>query len=414
MKRFLSIFRRRLFSLGFAAASGVLAGIVAWCLFLPEPRGVIAVDDGFPSFSPNSKLLATVQNDLLDVSPWHQATIRIWDTTSCEEVRSIIISEASVEDVVFSSKKQQIAALISYKENKKGRFEVQVWSITGEKKNVICLPDCPEIDSCTCLTFDPFGRLRAVCYDHEKKRIVVWDVQRWKQIESTPNIEFLDRPFVLTIEKDVLIRRRGDLFKVARLLNGRWEQPPIFGFSRVALDTGVNYSADGKTALFLLNDTEQFRWWQVLQLETGESHDISTLPISGYPVLSPDGTLAAFCEADWISEKTIFDRTREALGLPAFSSSDKIVLALYDTWSGQKCAEIPGRLKAWFSPDSKILAVITDNEIQLWNLPIRRPWGKILLVAFGATLLIYLMLWLTRRTWSFFKAKRKTHQPLST
>ncbi|MCI0680602.1 MAG: hypothetical protein L0Y71_00745 [Gemmataceae bacterium] len=72
---------------------------------------------------------------------------------------------------------------------------------------------------------------------------------------------------------------------------------------------------------------------------------------------------------------------------------------LFDTETGRDVGLIADAQSATFAPGNRTLAVtLGDGSVQLWGLPIRRPWGWIVLAALGAAALVYLLLaWRARR-----------------
>lgn len=72
---------------------------------------------------------------------------------------------------------------------------------------------------------------------------------------------------------------------------------------------------------------------------------------------------------------------------------------LFDPEAGREVGRIPDGQSAAFSPDERTLAVaLADGSVQLWDLPLRRPWGWIGLAALAAATTVYILLtWWVRR-----------------
>ncbi len=108
-----------------------------------------------------------------------------------------------------------------------------------------------------------------------------------------------------------------------------------------------------------------------------------------YIWLSPDGRfLAAAMDggrpAPWLT--WLYD----LLGLTY--ETDRSHIAIIDVDSGQPVAWLPDASYAQFSPDGRTLAVsTTDNQVQLWDFPLHKPWGKIARFAVVAGLWVFLL-----------------------
>lgn len=70
------------------------------------------------------------------------------------------------------------------------------------------------------------------------------------------------------------------------------------------------------------------------------------------------------------------------------------VVRLWEVESAQELLAFEECVKGAFSSDGKTLATLHfDNTIRLWNLPIRKPLGRILGQAFGVWLLFVAVIW---------------------
>lgn len=381
---------------------------------------MIADDSRASYFSPDSKFLATVHNDLGMLfahkgpgkggrifTKYRKATIRIWNANSCQEIRSIALPKASVEDVAFSPQNEKIAALVDSQNEPESGRAVHVWSMSGKKEKVISLADVPDHRTFIGLFFDNAGHLFAVLDDRKTARIRIWDVRQRKEKDAAalPFRSFLDER-----EKITVSQRRRAILRTAKLLSHRPDlfprvASPIFGFADV--------SADRKLAMICFENIPGGRYdppvdrWKMLSLESGIVQEFKPDHLDEAYDLSPDGGLAAFSGTFDPPEKTFLDYIREVLRLSTPKKKNHQAIALYDTRNGQKTAEIRNGTAARFSPDGKTLAVFTRNEIQLWDIPIRRPWPKIILVACVAALSMLAVIELLKRARNLLKRRKK-------
>jgi len=141
----------------------------------------------------------------------------------------------------------------------------------------------------------------------------------------------------------------------------------------------------------------------VFDLETGQRTELSQHLTSRLPFLdvTPDGRTMAV--DDFIMElpkKAWWAGLMEWFGIREDSSDNFVVLK--DYYSGLDIIALKGCKWPHFSPDGKTLVTEgNDGSLQLWDLPIRKPIGKILGLAGLAAVATLLALgglgWLRRR-----------------
>jgi len=99
--------------------------------------------------------------------------------------------------------------------------------------------------------------------------------------------------------------------------------------------------------------------------------------------LAPDGKMVALGAVTMIEppQKSWWKQFTEWLGLQSEHSVRSVILQTF--LSGEEIAVLPNCSSPVFSPDGQTLAVTSfDGEsLQLWDLSIRKPIGKILALA---------------------------------
>ena len=120
------------------------------------------------------------------------------------------------------------------------------------------------------------------------------------------------------------------------------------------------------------------------------------------PSISPDGKTLAVQIKKWAREDTWFDKVEDYLGIGSKPKKGEKAVILYDLSSGDEAGFIADATFPRFFPDGKILAVLQDRSLHIYDIPLRKPFGKILLFALlGATPFLLLgqaaALWRRRR-----------------
>src|SRR5262249_37179166 len=66
---------------------------------------------------------------------------------------------------------------------------------------------------------------------------------------------------------------------------------------------------------------------------------------------------------------------------------------LIERKTAQEVGRIEGGQRGVFAPDNRTLAMtLANGDVQLWDLPLRKPWGEIALSALAAAVVVYLVL----------------------
>jgi WD40 repeat protein len=141
-------------------------------------------------------------------------------------------------------------------------------------------------------------------------------------------------------------------------------------------------SADGKLLLRGCKDNVQI--WE----GDGNYRKLKSVNASSSPVLSADCHLLA--ASAWVKAKNWPPSPVVWLGR-ASPPDDRPVLKLYDLANGSELGAFTRGTEACFSPDGSTLAVLTkDQTVELYDLPLHRPWWR----ALGAGVLVAITLFL--------------------
>jgi hypothetical protein len=108
--------------------------------------------------------------------------------------------------------------------------------------------------------------------------------------------------------------------------------------------------------------------------------------------------LAINCDAKLLAAESVENpRKWIFFGPPTHSERNRI--RLIDTQTGREVGAINDAQAPAFAPDNRTLVVALENgDVQLWDVPLRKPWGWIALASAGAAGMTYLLLtWRARR-----------------
>jgi len=297
------------------------------------------------------------------------------------------------------------------------------------------------------IVFSPDGRTMACLFwEHSgilwipaERRIRVWDVPSGKELQSVKEKDGTAH-LVFSTEGKLLIRRGSVLWdladnKVAKELLGngekiiRWRANLVLVRSqddvlkvwdlargdvlKVWDLAGGALAAEQRDILSICSDEKHTWEWisdrfflspnglgggTIFDLETGQS---TQLTLTGSLDITPDGrTMAVEDRIIELPKTSWYGRLIEWFGTREGSLDDGVVLK--DFYSGLDIVALKGCKSPHFSPDGKTLVVEgNDGSLQLWDLPIRKPIGRILGLAGLAAVATLLALgglgWLRRR-----------------
>jgi len=367
----------------FAVLIGLGVGFWQWGR-PPRPRVVLKDLGTFPHghFSPNGRTLATVHMPEED-----EFTVTLWDAESGQRKLELFADEERPRQVLFSPDGKNLACRFT--------SEIKVWDVaSGRKLITYDQRYCP-------IVFSTDGRL------HYLRDFVLHDVRDNKVVKE------LVQPGETTIgwgENAILVRGKEDRIRIwdlqaASVLAERKDIPIPWGVfhtanTRPRLWHEVQLSLD-RRFLFVNHGL-------IFDLANGEKHELTSVPGSiTFATMAPDGQTVAMeqWQPMWqpaTPPNSCWSWFTNWLRFQSQPSQDTVILRAFPT--GTEIMAIRDSRWPVFSPDGRTLLVSTGHNggtLQLWDLPIRKPIGKILGpagLAFVATLLAFNCLgWLQRR-----------------
>jgi hypothetical protein len=112
----------------------------------------------------------------------------------------------------------------------------------------------------------------------------------------------------------------------------------------------------------------------------------SHVELNGFSAVSPDGRLATARVHPLQSYPVWLNTILDGIGFRAHEPYQ----AIYDFATGQELARLPHAGVAYFSLDGRTLALATDDSLLLYDLPLRKPWGKVVGLALGCACVVFL------------------------
>jgi len=368
----------------FAVLIGVGVGFWQWNR-PPRPRVVLEKlsNEHWAYFSPDGQILAIIHLDPESDKSFFLTTL--WDVNTATKKHALCKGEWPAA-VVFAPDGQTLACRFTN--------QVKTWDVsTGRELATYFLPDDnPQ------LVYSPEGRLLAL-----KENYVLWDVADKRPVKKLAQE---GRRKTAEGDRSILVLFQGKIWKTWDLATATLvaETPdfPVFDHPKVRGAFSISLSSDRR---FLIghNPIAGITFVQDLgnrQKKELEAHFGDRIEIVA---LAPDGKMVALGAVNRIGppQKSWWKQFTEWLGLQSEHSARSVILQAFP--SGEEIAVLPDCSYPVFSPDGRTLAVtnIDEGSLQLWDLPIRKPIGKILglagLAAVATLLAINGLGWLRRR-----------------
>ena len=315
------------------------------------------------SFSPNGKLLATGSAD---------NTVKLWDTQSGKQIKTLTGHTGEVRSVSFSPDSKLLAT---------GSADntVKLWNISTGME-IQTLIEHKEVRS---ISFSPNSKLLVT--GSADNTVKLWDTQSGKQIKTLTGHGNEVRS--VSFSPDGKLLASGSYDKIVKL----WDTTTGKEIKTLSGHTNdvnsVSFSPNGKILASGSGDKTVKLW------DTTTGKQIKTL--SGHTKLvcglsfSPNGKILASGSGDttvklwdtstWKEIQTLTGHTKGVCGVSfspngkrlATGSADKTV-KLWDTTTGKEIKTLTGHTNlVWvisFSPDGKLLASDSaDKTVKLWD-----------------------------------------------
>lgn len=386
LRSFLSAIKPTRLGVLFAVLIGFGVGFWQWGK-PPKPRVVLEnLGNQFrPFFSPDGRTCLILSRDPDN----REFLVANWDLQTGQKQHELFKFQGGWRSIAFSPGGKTVAF----------RFDsmprIGVWDLGSGRQTASY--ECDEVGDQ--INFSPEGRLLAV---GQAEVFALWDVAEQKIVKRL----VLDgEDFVADGDNAILVGAKGNIVKVWDLANGTLcaagrdiPKEPSF----------VTLSSDRR---FLTYQNDQngrlMGGGFIYDLVTGKKQELpgdgSNL---GCAIATDRLTVALVYPNGALQSTSWWSRFSEWLGLKHEDSSGPFV-TLKAVGSGEQIIVLKNCLNPLFSPDGRTLAVTSADgtSLQLWDLPIRKPIGKILAYAVLAALVTLLVLnglgWLRR--------SRRTH-----
>jgi WD40 repeat protein len=394
---FLSAIKPTWLGVLFAVLIGLGVGFWQWNR-PPRPRVVLENLDPDPAFkayfSPDGRTIGTVAG-IQAVKEWeYDYYLTLWETDTGRQITRFYLARQNLDreklsKVVFSPDGRSVAC----------RYwdQIRVWDIASPEKPVIY--DDRDGANHSQLVFSPEGKLLALRQDYE-----LWDVASNKLLKELQ----LDGERVINEEENTILVWDGDKsikvwhLPTATLLSERQglvELKSLFLFLKRCA------CMSSSARCFLIQMVVENERLVVEELITGKKQSYSA-----DCWWRKSGDIAINAEFIALGRDRLFKRLTakswwnwlaEFLGIEVEPPKTWVTLNAFPT--GEEVGVLKNCCNPVFSPDGRNLAVTSADgkSLQLWDLPIRKPIGKILglaALAAVATLLAFNGLgWLRRR-----------------
>ncbi|MEG4317512.1 MULTISPECIES: CHAT domain-containing protein [unclassified Microcoleus] len=315
------------------------------------------------SFSPNRKVLATASDD---------NTVKIWDTSTYKEIKTLIGHIDKVNSVSFSPNGNVLATSSADK-------TVKLWDTSTYKEIKTLVDENQEVRG---ISFSPDGNiLAAATYSNNVK---LWDITTYQVIKTLDGHKAWVNSVSFSPNGKMLASVGAD--KTVKLWNTSTYQEIKTLTGYTSGTNGVSFSPDSKKLAYISDGNEVKLWNTITHKEIKTLRgDKAWVHVS----FSPDGKMLASVSSDntvklWNTStyqeiKTLTTHRYNVFAV-SFSRDSKMLafggegnnVKIWDTTSHKEIQTLSGHMRdvydISFSPDGKMLASASrDNTVKLWN-----------------------------------------------
>jgi WD40 repeat protein len=394
LRSFLSALRPTRLGVLFAVLIGLGVGFWQWGK-PPKPRVVLENFGPYAvhhaSFSPDGRTLGTIRLEIPRRSDTgNRCSLTLWDVDTGQK-KMDLFNGIDCNQLAYSPDGNIVACRFFHAGDQ--YYKIHVWEVaTGRKISTI---KDNENWHHYHLVISPKGKLFAV-----RQNSALWDVAENKIVkelvqDGEAEIGSGDNT-ILVLSKEGIVKC-WDL-PTGTLIAERRDIPntsPLHG----------QMTSDRRFLIFFTLGKRSFRSFFIYDLITSEKREFPVNWISSTAAIAPDGKTVALGDIP-DEEESLWSWLRDLLGIQGNPSKYDVRLNAFP--SGEEIIVLKNCYSPVFSPDGRTLLVegADGKSLQLWDLPIRKPIGKILGLAGLATVATLLafngLRWLRRR-------RRKEH-----
>jgi WD40 repeat protein len=367
-----------------AVLIALLAGGVLWALPLERPRAVLPATPleilEAVQFSPDSSRV--LRSTFPQIQPF-PGGVDLWDAATGTRLVRIDGSPGRPGNVVFSPDSRLVASVRG--------GDIRVWDAgTGEPRASHARHPAADTRP-PWLTFTPTGRL-LVAAGSGKEMLEDPALRKLRDAATGEDVFDLRPAFgdVTWMSNDPLtgcvLAGDGKVVRVVRLATG--ERVAELGLANSQFSGVLTPDARrvvGVETLYPAGPFTQhiFGSGRVFDVKAGTTRSMPSL----------DGAISFAITADgrWLAARFPTVRSWLADLHDAFATPYSVI-DVFDLDDDRRVARIPHGVLAAFAPDGRTLAVgLDDGSVQLWDFPLRKPWGITLGGAVAAGVLAFLV-----------------------
>jgi WD40 repeat protein len=367
--------------------AAVVAGWFAWLVLPVTPRMTILPTRSINSmsFSADGRFVACTDGDHTSRHKW-TGVLTVWDTREARELFSIPYSQSYDPDlsggysyafspgddklVLYSWGETKFHLLPTGKEwkpERKLKFDVNGLTRTGQ------------------LVIGVDGNLYVLIHDSVAKTTSVHDLATGDEISSWGDTK--DAPNTLVGGMIGSVLETSDVgWQLREIPSGKKrQQAPVRTQvnSKIARESHTA-TPDGRTLVVVDGKIRTYADGQETKFD---------LRADDAPTISPDGRMLGALVVQERSEG-VLSRILDNLRMRLVSC-----LVFYDLATSAEVGRLPRARVAFFSRDGSTVLTFTDDGVEVYDWPLRSPWGRIMgAAAAGATSVFVVGQWLRWRT----------------